>query len=69
MLVLMRKKDEQLIINDDIIVTVLEIRGETVKLGIEAPKKIPVHRTEVYREIAAGADGTRQCKSTSPSPR
>ena len=49
MLVLSRKKDEQLVINGDVIVTVLEVRGRSVKLGIEAPPEVPVHREEVYQ--------------------
>jgi carbon storage regulator len=51
MLVLSRKKDESIIINDDIRVTVVEIRGDKVRLGIEAPKDITVHRREVYEAI------------------
>jgi len=51
MLVLSRKKNESIVIRDDIIVTVVEIRGETVRLGIEAPKEVTVHRREVYEKI------------------
>jgi len=51
MLVLSRKKDESIIINDQIRVTVVEIRGDKVRLGIEAPKDISVHRREVYEAI------------------
>jgi carbon storage regulator len=51
MLVLSRKKDESIIINDHIRVTVVEIRGDKVRLGIEAPKEITVHRREVYEAI------------------
>jgi carbon storage regulator len=51
MLVLSRKKDESIIINDHIRVTVVEIRGDKVRLGIEAPKDISVHRREVYEAI------------------
>ena len=51
MLVLSRKKDESIIINDHITVTVVEIRGDKVRLGIEAPKDISVHRREVYDAI------------------
>jgi carbon storage regulator len=51
MLVLSRKKDESIIINDHIRVTVVEIRGDKVRLGIEAPKDITVHRREVYEAI------------------
>ncbi len=51
MLVLSRKKNESIIINDDITIVVVEIRGDKVRLGIEAPKEIPVHRNEVYEAI------------------
>lgn len=51
MLVLSRKKNESIIINDDITVTVVEIRGDKVRLGIDAPKEVSVHRREVYEAI------------------
>lgn len=51
MLVLSRKKNESIVINDDIVVTVVEIRGDKVRLGIVAPKEIPVHRQEVHDAI------------------
>jgi carbon storage regulator len=51
MLVLSRKKDESIIINDHIRVTVVEIRGDKVRLGIDAPKEVSVHRREVYEAI------------------
>jgi carbon storage regulator len=51
MLVLSRKKNESIIINDNITVTVIEIRGDKVRLGIEAPKDVTVHRREVYEAI------------------
>ncbi len=51
MLVLSRKKNESIIINDDIVITVVEIRGDKVRLGIEAPKEISVHRREVWDAI------------------
>ena len=51
MLVLSRKKNETIIIGDDITIVVVEIRGDKVRLGIEAPKHIPVHRREVYDAI------------------
>ena len=51
MLVLSRKKNESIIINDNITVTVIEIRGEKVRIGIEAPKDVTVHRREVYDAI------------------
>ena len=48
MLVLSRKRDERIVINDNIVITVVEIRGDKVRLGIEAPVEMPVHRQEVY---------------------
>jgi carbon storage regulator len=51
MLVLSRKKYEAIVIRDDIVITVVEIRGDQVRLGIEAPKDVPVHRQEVYEAI------------------
>ena len=51
MLVLSRKKNESIIIRDDIIVTVVEVRGDKVRLGIDAPKEVTVHRREIYDKI------------------
>ena len=51
MLVLSRKKNESIIINNDITIVVVEIRGDKVRLGVEAPKEVPVHRREVYDDI------------------
>jgi len=51
MLVLTRKRDESIMIGDDIKIIVVDVRGDQVKLGIDAPRHIPVHREEVYREI------------------
>lgn len=51
MLVLSRQKDETIIIGDDIEVTVVDIRGDKVRLGINAPKSVTVHRKEVYEQI------------------
>ena len=53
MLVLSRKSNESIVINNNITVTVVEIRGDKVRLGIVAPKEIPVHRQEVYDQIVA----------------
>lgn len=52
MLVLSRKRQESIRICDDIVVTVLEIHGNRVQLGIEAPPEIPVHRTEVFQVLS-----------------
>jgi carbon storage regulator len=51
MLVLSRKKNESIVINNEITITVVEIRGDKVRLGIVAPKEVPVHRQEVYDAI------------------
>jgi len=63
MLVLSRKKNESIVINNDITIVVVEIRGDKVRLGVEAPKEVPVHRREVYEAIqrndAAQAGGNK----------
>jgi len=51
MLVLSRKKNESIVIDDRIVLTVVEIRGDKVRLGIEAPRDVPIHRSEVYDAI------------------
>jgi len=51
MLVLSRHRDESIIIGDDVVVTIVDIRGDKVRLGIQAPQDVPVHRQEVYEAI------------------
>jgi len=51
MLALSRKKNEALVINNNIEITILEIKGDQVKIGINAPKEVPVYRKEVYVQI------------------
>ncbi|MCR4414732.1 MAG: carbon storage regulator CsrA [Thermoguttaceae bacterium] len=51
MLVLSRQRDESIVIGDNIVVTIVDIRGDKVRLGIEAPTEIPVHRREVFEAI------------------
>ena len=51
MLVLTRKTNESIVIRDDIVVTVVEIRHDRVRLGIDAPREVTVHRREVYEKI------------------
>lgn len=69
MLALSRKKNEAIVINNNVEITILEVKGDQVKLGITAPKEIPVYRREVYLQIqeanreAAGADGMEALKN------
>jgi carbon storage regulator len=51
MLVLSRQRDESIIIGDNVVITIVDVRGDKVKLGIEAPREISVHRREVYEAI------------------
>ena len=51
MLVLSRHRDESIMIGDEIVITIVDIRGDKVRLGIDAPQDIPVHRQEVYDAI------------------
>jgi carbon storage regulator len=51
MLVLSRQRDESIVIGDNVVITIVDIRGDKVRLGIEAPGEIPVHRQEVYDAI------------------
>ena len=69
MLALSRKKNEALVINNDIEITVLEVKGDQVKIGITAPKEVPVYRKEVYLQIqeankaAASGEGVEKKKN------
>ncbi len=69
MLALSRKKNEAIVINNNIEVTVLEVKGDQVKIGITAPKEVPVYRKEVYVQIqnankeAVNADGMDALKN------
>jgi carbon storage regulator len=51
MLVLSRQRDESIMIGDNVVITIVDIRGDKVRLGIEAPHEVPVHRQEVYEAI------------------
>jgi carbon storage regulator len=51
MLVLSRQRDESIMIGDDVKITIVDVRGDKVRLGITAPKEIPVHRMEIYEAI------------------
>lgn len=63
MLALTRKKGESLMINNNIEVTVLEIRGDQIKLGISAPRDVPVYRKEVYLQIQEETKEAMQAES------
>ncbi|MEM9364538.1 MAG: carbon storage regulator CsrA [Planctomycetota bacterium] len=56
MLVLSRKKNESIVIDNDIRIVVVEIRGDKVRLGVEAPREVPVHRREVYDAIQRSSE-------------
>jgi carbon storage regulator len=58
-LVLSRKKDQRIIIGDNIEVTVVEIRGDRVKLGFVGPQEVPIHREEVYRRLGNSNEAAR----------
>jgi carbon storage regulator len=69
MLVLSRKKNESIVIDNDITIVVVEIRGDKVRLGVEAPKEVPVHRREVFdairrNELAATENAARKAEPT-----
>jgi carbon storage regulator len=67
MLVLSRHRDESIIIGDNIVITVVDIRGDKVRLGIEAPKEVTVHRQEVYDAIQREGERNRQSPGESPA--
>ena len=54
MLALTRKKGESLVINNNIEISILEVRGDQIKIGITAPKDVPIYRKEVYKQIQEG---------------
>jgi carbon storage regulator len=64
MLVLSRKKNESIVINNDITIVVVEIRGDKVRLGVEAPKEVPVHRREVYDAIRRNDAAAAQSRAS-----
>ena len=66
MLVLSRKADESVVIGEDIVITVLEVRGDVVRLGIAAPRDVKVHRSEVYEELQQA--NREAVRSTSDDP-
>ena len=68
MLVLSRKKNESIVINNDITIVVVEIRGDKVRLGVEAPKEVPVHRREVYEAIKRSESESEPADGSTSAP-
>jgi len=68
MLVLSRKKNESIVINNDITIVVVEIRGDKVRLGVEAPKEVPVHRREVFDAIHRANETPAESTDTPSTP-
>ena len=70
MLILTRKKGEEIVVNNNVVITIVEIRGDKVRLGVEAPKEVPVHRREVFdaiRRNEAAADKDNDKADTAKS--
>ena len=67
MLVLTRKKDQAIVVGDDIEISILEIQGDQVRIGINAPKNIAIHRKEVYLEIQDENRKAAESKTISPA--
>lgn len=65
MLILCRKKNEEIMIGDQIVLTVIQIRGDKVRLGFKAPREVPIHREEVFRQLAAAESTDRQVNDPS----
>ena len=59
MLILTRAKGESIMIGDEIVITVVEVRGSQVRIGIEAPKEVDVHREEIYERVQKEKSGNR----------
>lgn len=68
MLVLSRKKNESIVIDNDITIVVVEIRGDKVRLGVEAPKEVPVHRREVFDAIRRNEMASRNANPPADAP-
>ena len=64
MLVLSRHRDESIMIGDDVMITIVDVRGDKVRLGIDAPQEIPVHRQEVYDAIKRENDKAARVQPT-----
>lgn len=66
MLVLSRKRDESIMIGDDVEIIIVDVRGDKVRLGITAPKNIPVHRREIYDSIQREKEESRKQQEKEP---
>jgi len=66
MLIVTRRIGERIMIGSDVTVTVLGVKGNQVRLGVDAPKSVPVHREEIFERIWCG--GHRSCECTDPAP-
>lgn len=68
MLVLSRKKNESIVIDGAVKITVVEVRGDKVRLGIEAPREVPIHRSEVYEAIQQSRDSADSSVPSTEAP-
>lgn len=66
MLILTRRVGETLVINDDVKITVLGVRGHQVRIGVDAPKDVAVHRLEIYQKIKQDPDTAQSTDDTQP---
>ena len=69
MLVLSRQRDESIMIGDDVEITIVDVRGDKVRLGINAPKNIPVHRREIYDAIQREKGQTSESDASGQGPK
>jgi len=68
MLVLSRQKDESIMIGDNVEITIVDVRGDKVRLGINAPREVPVHRKEVYEAIQKEKAEKAKAEGQMPDP-
>jgi carbon storage regulator len=68
MLVLSRKKNESIVINENIVITVVEVRGDKVRLGIQAPRDVAIHRSEIYEMLKRDQTAEGEAKPVDPIP-